>query len=42
MGKIKELFKSGHTHVALALGISIIAMSYVSKHVLPEPWNLYT
>jgi len=37
MGKLKELLKSGHIHVALALGISIIVLSYVSKRILPEP-----
>jgi len=37
MGKIKEFLKSGHIHVALALGASIIILSYVSKRVLPTP-----
>ena len=37
MSKIKELVKSGHIHVALALGISIIALAYVSKRMLAEP-----
>jgi len=34
---VKELAVSGHIHVALALGISIIVLAYVSKRVLPEP-----
>ena len=37
MGEIKELLISGHIHVALALGISIIVLSYVSKRVLSTP-----
>ena len=37
MSTFKELIKSGHIHVALALGISIIVLAYVSKRVLPVP-----
>lgn len=31
------LHKSGHIHVALAVGFSIVAMAWVSKQVLTEP-----
>jgi hypothetical protein len=37
MSKFKKLIKSGHIHVALALGMSIILLLYVSKRVLAEP-----
>jgi len=37
MSKIKELLKSGHIHVATALGISIIVLAYFSKRIMPEP-----
>ena len=37
MSKVKELLKSGHIHVALALGASIIVLAYFSKRVLDEP-----
>ena len=37
MSKLKELLRSGHIHISLATGISIIVMAYVSKRVLPEP-----
>jgi hypothetical protein len=37
MSKIKEIFGSGHIQVALATGISIIVMAYMSKRVMEEP-----
>lgn len=37
MQKIKELLKSPHIQIALATGVSIIALAYFSKRVLPEP-----
>jgi len=37
MSKFKEIIRSGHVHIAMATGISIIVMAYVSKRVLPEP-----
>jgi hypothetical protein len=37
MKKIIELLKSGHIHVATALGISIIVLAYFSKRILDEP-----
>lgn len=37
MSKIKELLKSPHIQIALATGISIIAIAYFSKRVLPKP-----
>lgn len=37
MSKVKELLMNGHIQMALAVGISIIALSYVSKRVLPVP-----
>ncbi|MCP4583910.1 MAG: hypothetical protein GY839_20045 [candidate division Zixibacteria bacterium] len=37
MSKLKELIRSGHIHVALALGISIIVLALFSKRVLAEP-----
>lgn len=37
MSKIKEFFKSPHIQIALATGISIIALAYFSKRVLTEP-----
>ena len=37
MSKLKEMFKSGHVPIALATGISIVVMAYVSKRILPEP-----
>jgi hypothetical protein len=33
----KEMLASPHIHIALATGISIIVLAYVSKRVLPEP-----
>ena len=35
--KLKELLKSPHIHIALATGISIIIIAYVSKRMLAEP-----
>jgi len=37
MSKLTETLKSGHIHIALATGISIVVMAWVSKRVLPEP-----
>ena len=37
MKKLKELLKSGHIHVSLALGTSIIVLAWFSKRVLAEP-----
>ena len=37
MKKIKEFFESPHIQIALAVGFSIIAMSYFSKHILTKP-----
>jgi hypothetical protein len=37
MQKLKELIKSPHIQIALATGISIIALAYFSKRILPEP-----
>ena len=37
MNKLKEFFKSPHIQIALATGVSIIALAYFSKRVLPEP-----
>ena len=37
MASSKELLRSGHIHVSLALGISIIVLAYVSKRMLPAP-----
>ena len=37
MTKLKELIKSPHIQIALATGLSIIVMAYVSKRVLSEP-----
>jgi hypothetical protein len=39
MSKIMEYLKSGHIHVSLATGSSIIILAYVSKRVLPEPMS---
>ena len=39
MSKIVDFFKSHHIQLALAVGASIIALSYVSKRVLPEPMD---
>ncbi len=37
MSKLKEQIKSPHIKIALATGISIVVMAYVSKRVLAEP-----
>lgn len=37
MKKLKEFIKSPHIQIALAAGVSIIALAYFSKRVLPEP-----
>ncbi len=37
MTKLKELIKSPHIQIALATGVSIIIMAYVSKRLLSEP-----
>jgi hypothetical protein len=37
MSKFKELIKSPHIQIALATGICIIILAYVSKRVLPQP-----
>jgi hypothetical protein len=37
MSKLKDFFKSGHIHVALATGASIILLAFFSKRVLSEP-----
>ena len=39
MSKVAELFKSHHIQLALAVGVSIIALAYVSKRLLPEPMH---
>ena len=37
MNKLKELIKFPHIQIALATAVSIIAIAYFSKRVLPEP-----
>ena len=37
MSKLKELIKSPHIQIALATGLSIIILAYVSKRMLAEP-----
>lgn len=37
MSKIFDFFKSPHIQIALATGISIIALAYFSKRILSEP-----
>jgi len=37
MNKLKEFFKSPHIQIALSTGVSIIALAYFSKRVLPKP-----
>jgi len=39
MSKIVDFFKSHHIQLALAVGASILALSYVSKRMLPEPMH---
>ena len=35
--KLTNLLRSGHVHVSIATGLSIIVMAYASKRILPEP-----
>ena len=37
MSKLKELLKSPHIQISCATGVSIIALAYFSKRVLPRP-----
>ncbi len=37
MSKLKQFITSPHIQIALATGVSIIAMAYFSKRILPEP-----
>ena len=37
MKKLKELIKSPHIQIALATGVSLIALAYFSKRILHEP-----
>lgn len=37
MSKIKDLFENPHIQISIATGLSIIALAYFSKKVLPEP-----
>ena len=37
MKKIKKLLKSPHIQISVATGISILAIAYFSKYVLPKP-----
>ena len=37
MSKIKEYLRNSHIQISIATGISIIALAYFSKRVLPEP-----
>ena len=37
MRKIYQLLRSPHIQIALATGICIIILAYVSKRLLPEP-----
>ena len=37
MSKVVDFFKNGRIQIALATGISIVVMAYVSKRVLLEP-----
>lgn len=39
MAKFKELLSSHHIQLALATGVSIIVLAYVSKRVLAQPMN---
>lgn len=39
ISKLGDFFRSPHIQLALATGVSIIALAYVSKRVLPEPMN---
>lgn len=37
MSKLKQLLHSPRIHVALAAGVSIVILAYVSKRILPQP-----
>jgi len=37
VSKLTNTLRSGHVHISLATGISILVMAYVSKRFLPEP-----
>ncbi len=37
MESLRKLLRSGHVHVSLATGVSIIVLAWFSKRVLPEP-----
>jgi hypothetical protein len=37
MNKIKELLRSPHIQISLAVGTSIIILAYFSKRILDEP-----
>jgi len=39
MSKIADFFRSHHIQLALATGVSIIVLAYVSKRVLPTPMD---
>ncbi|KAA3615442.1 MAG: hypothetical protein DWQ05_13905 [Calditrichaeota bacterium] len=39
MSKLREFFRSPHIQIALATGISIIALAFVSKRLLAEPMH---
>ena len=42
MNNFKQLLKSPHIQIALAIGFNIIILAYFSKRILPEPiGNLY-
>ena len=41
MLKIKELIKSPHIQISLATGLSILAMAFASKYLLPEPISYF-
>lgn len=42
MSKLKEFFLSPHIQIALATGISIVVLAYVSKKILDEPMENLT
>ena len=37
MNNLKQLLKSPHIQIALAIGFNIIILAYFSKRILPEP-----
>jgi hypothetical protein len=37
VSKLTDTLRSGHVHISLATGISILAMASASKWLLPEP-----